>query len=178
MRAEEFIAHLEDDRAREIFEFWKRARGTHRFPAQSDLDLTEVPKLLPNLFILDAEPNRAFRYRFMGSSLDDHIGIALTGRTFSEHRSGRVLEEITNFFSRIIDGDVVGVMTSQLPSETVKWATYTRVGLPIADDHETPNKVLGIMLIEHGGSFIERAPSIFDGDIEERGHADQIFGML
>lgn len=178
MRADELLAQFEDDRVKEIFDFWKRSRGAYRFPAQSDLDLIEVPRLLPNLFMLDAEPNRAFRYRFMGSSLDSHIGIALTGRTFSEHRAGRVLEEITNFFSRIIDGDVLGVMTSQLPSETVNWATYTRVGLPIADDHMTPNKVLGIMLIAHGGSVIDRAPSILEGDIEERGHADQVFGLL
>jgi len=178
LRANDLVAQLDDDRVREIFDFWLRSRGAHRFPAQGDLNLMDVPKLLPHLFMLDAEPNRTFRYRFMGSSLDDHIGIALTGKTFSEYRSGRVLEEIINFFLRVIDGYVLGVMTSQLPSETVNWATYTRVGLPLADDHVMPNKVLGIMLIEHGGSTFDRAPSILEGDIEERGHAEQVFGAI
>ena len=178
MRADDLVAQLKDDRIKEIFDFWKRSRGAHRFPAQGDLNLIDVPKLLPSLFIIDAEENRTFRYRFMGSSLDEHIGIALTGKTFSDHRSGRVLEEITSFFSRIIDGDVLGVMISQLPSETVNWATYTRVGLPLADDHVTPNKVLGIMLIKHGGSTFDRASSFLEGDIEERERAEQIFGAL
>ncbi len=178
MRARDVATSFKDDRIAAIYAFWDQARGAHRFPSQADLNLMDIPKLLPHLFILDDEGDRTFRYRFMGSAIDAHIGIPLTGKTFAEHRSGRVLEEITSFFSRIIDGDVLGVMTSQLPSETVKWAIYTRVGLPIADDHMKPNKVLGIMTVEHGGSITDRAPSILDGDIEERGHAEQIFGTL
>ncbi len=178
LRAEEISKQHADRRVGALLEFWRKSCGVHTIPSQADLDLVSIPRLLPNVFIIDAVENRTFRYRYMGTALDAHLGTSLTGRTFDAFRSGRVLEEITAFFMRVITHFEMGILTTRLPSETLGTATYTRVGLPIADDHKTPNKVLGLLLFENPPRASISEPYVFDIKNEERGIVKSVFGTL
>ncbi|PIW27119.1 MAG: hypothetical protein COW30_11520 [Rhodospirillales bacterium CG15_BIG_FIL_POST_REV_8_21_14_020_66_15] len=102
MKARDIIEGA-DPRVGELFEFWNAARGANRYPAQADLKLSAIPRLLPNVFVIDVLEGHVFRYRFIGTRIDEHMGVSLTGKVFSDTRSGRLLREITGFFSRIAE---------------------------------------------------------------------------
>lgn len=181
MRAEDIVSDHEDTDIGILLAFWKAARGNNMFPSQADLDLISIPRLAPNVFILDVEAENVFRYRYMGTAIDAHLGINLTGRTFGNFRSGRVLSEITSFFKTVTDTSSMGILTTRLPSETHDAITYTRVGLPIADDHQTPNKVLGLLLfqIPEGVNGQQHKPHEPYGiEIEQQGIVGTVFGAL
>mgnify|MGYP001029111497 FL=1 len=178
MRAEDITSEHEDTDISILLAFWKAARGNNKFPSQANLDLITIPSLAPNVFIIDAEPNDVFRYRYMGTAIDIHLGINLTGRTFKDFRSGRVSDEITSFFKHVIDTPSMGILTTKLPSETRGAVIYTRVGLPVADDHQKPNKVVGLLLFQlpDGSNGLPQQP--YDFKSEEQGIATATFGTL
>ncbi len=181
MRAEDIVSDHEDTDIGILLAFWKAARGNNLFPSQADLDLISIPRLAPNVFILDVEPKNIFRYRYIGTAIDAHLGVNLTGRAFGDFRSGRVLTEITAFFKTVIDTSSMGILTTQLPSETHGTATYTRVGLPIADDHQTPNKILGLLLFqlpEGANRYRQQPQEPYDLEREEQGIVSTVFGEL
>ena len=98
MRAEDVTSENDDADIGILLAFRKAAHGNKKSPSRADLDLITIPRLAPNVFIIDAEPDDIFRYRYMGTAIDIHLKVNLTGRTFKDFRSGRVSDEITSFF--------------------------------------------------------------------------------
>jgi len=178
VRAEDIAGEHEDTDIGILLSFWNAARGSNRFPSQTDLDLATIPRLAPHVFILDAEDNSVFRYRYLGTAIDAHFGVNLTGHTFDEFRSGRVLDEITTFFKQIMDTSSMGILTTQLPSETNDAITYTRVGLPVADDHQSPNKILGLLLFHLPDTNVQYEETSYDLENEDIGVVNAVYGEL
>ncbi len=174
---ETLMGWANDQRLNDLYAFWQVSRGQNAYPAQSDLDLVAIPKLLPNLFIIDAEGPRDFRYRYMGSKVDEIIGKAVTGQLFSDFRTGRTLEELIDFFRRMIERHEMGVIRTRLPSETHDWMIYLRAGIPIADDHVTPNKVIGFISAEGHGD-LSTAPTLVEAEQSEFGLVEKRYASI
>ena len=178
MRAEDIAAEHEDTDIGILLAFWNAARGSNPFPSQTDLDLATIPRLAPNVFIIDAEKNGTYRYRYLGTAIDAHFGVNLTGHTLDAFRSGRVLDEITTFFNQIMATSSMGILTTQLPSETSDAITYTRVGLPVADDHQSPNKIIGLLLFRLPESDVRHEETTYDLENEDLEVVNAIYGEL
>ena len=178
MDIQEFLGWVSDARIHKLYNFWVRSCGTHVLPAQEDLDLVTIPQLLPHVFIIDAEGPNDFRYRFLGTQVDLAIGRSVTGRLISEFRTGRTLVETIAFFRRIMENREMGVMRTQLPSETHEWMQYTRFGIPLADDHVTPNKIFGLLKVDVAVNHISAPPTVFEAEQDERGHVERHFACI
>ncbi len=70
---------------REIVEYWVRIHPETGLPGRQHFDPLEVPRLLPNIRLLDVigMPPR-FRIRLMGTRLRDFFGAELTGMWLDE----------------------------------------------------------------------------------------------
>lgn len=147
LTAIDIVEQLTDPDIRQLFTFWSEARADNPFPSQRDLDLPRIPRLLTKLFVID-RVGQTFRYRYVGSDIDRHIGQSVTGKLFAEIRIGRVLSELDRFYLRVVEEGVFGVLTTRLQTETNAWRTYRHVALPVADDHRSPNKAVGLFLME------------------------------
>lgn len=176
--AEKIVKAAGSRRVTAMYAFWKQSQGKHMFPAQEDLDLVSIPRLLPNLFILDVLGGGSFRYRFAGTRMEEHLGLGLTGKTLADHRSGRVLEEITEFYSRVSEEGLLGLLATRLPSDRFEWLRYIRLAMPIADDHSTVNKIIGLFLFEPVASDRRDLPTLRDIDDRELGMVKSRFGRL
>lgn len=133
---------------------------------------------MPNVFIIDLIDDDNYYYRYMGTALDDYYGAALTGKTVRDYRAGRFMDILLTFMFHVARKAEFGILTTQLKSEAHDWAVYTRVGLPIADDHETPNKVFGLVLVRQSDESIQRLTGVLDFRREERGRVDAVYGAL
>lgn len=178
MNVDELLALVSDARIETLHNFWAKARGISRYPAQDDLDLMKIPRLLPEFFIVDAEEGPDFRYRYLGSAIDNHLGQGCTGMLFSEVRSGRVLHELLAFFSRIVENGEMGIITTRLPSERQKWLVYRRAILPVADDHENINKVIGVFVFDSEITFSTEARTVLEAETDEGGQVETHFAAL
>lgn len=163
LTATEFLAELKDPEIDQMYRFWSASRGSHAFPAQRDMDLPSVPNLLPKFFILDRVGD-TFRYRFMGTEIDRHIGMSLTGKLFTDVRTGPQTAQITKFFHDVLDDGCMGMLTTRLPADMQNWHVYRRITFPIADDHEVPNKVTGLFLMEHIDELSDNRRSVLEGE--------------
>ena len=72
----------------------------------------------------------------------------------------------------------MGILTTKLPYETRGAVIYTRVGLPVADAHQKPNKVINLLLFQlpDGSNGLPRQSH--DLKSEGQGIATATFGTL
>lgn len=67
------------------YDYWKRKRGQRRMPRRADIDPCEIVKILPHVFLLDVrQAPLDFRYRLIGTKMDEHMNDRYTGIWMSE----------------------------------------------------------------------------------------------
>jgi hypothetical protein len=71
---------------RRVHSWWQSHRTTEALPSRRDLDPADLREVLPHLFIVDVLHGRLldFRYRLVGTAIEDYAGVRLTGSTVRE----------------------------------------------------------------------------------------------
>lgn len=65
--------------------YWEAKRGRRSMPSRRDIDPTEMVGILPYVFLLDVNSEPLdFRYRLVGTVMDQHMIERHTGRWMSE----------------------------------------------------------------------------------------------
>ena len=79
------MATLPDPLLQRAFAYWDAKRAGHLLPSRADIEPTEIPGLLPNIFLVDVlyGPPR-FHLRLMGTAFREWFRVELTGATFTE----------------------------------------------------------------------------------------------
>jgi len=68
-----------------LYEYWRRRRGTRRFPARSDIDPLDFSYILGNIMLIEVLRNPLrFRMRVHGSRMTQRAGYDLTGKFLDE----------------------------------------------------------------------------------------------
>ncbi len=80
---------LATPRLRDGYDYWNAKRGQRAMPSRADLDPAEIKPLLPHVILMDVLRGTAFgpldfRYRLIGTLVDDHSSGRFTGRLMSE----------------------------------------------------------------------------------------------
>jgi hypothetical protein len=88
---------------RELFDYWKAVSGDGAVPARADFDPRRIPRLLPNICLIDVKSELSeSRFRLAGTALRGIYGAELTGRRLETVFRGRQAE-----YWRRIHGAVV-----------------------------------------------------------------------
>jgi PAS domain len=137
---------------REIVEYWIRIHPESGLPGRQHLDPLEVPRLLPNIRLLDVAglPPR-FRIRLMGTRLRDFFGAELTGRWMDD------------VFSNLLGSLTHTELLRTIETKEPRWRRGTpalkiekdffdmeRVYLPFARDGQTIDMILTYLLCIDG----------------------------
>ena len=84
------------------YAYWRAKRGTRAMPRRRDIDPTEIPKLLPNLQIVElVNGGERLRFRLVGTAIVRAYGAEPTGKYFDEMFSGERLRFIQSNYRRI-----------------------------------------------------------------------------
>src|ERR1700691_1946571 len=73
-----------DPRLELAYEYWLRKAAGRKLPRRRDIDPIEIPKLLPDVMLVDVEPDGRYRYRLIGTENTQAQGITATGRYLDE----------------------------------------------------------------------------------------------
>lgn len=67
------------------YDYWRQKRGERAMPARCDIDPAEILKILPHVFLLDVRQEPLdFRYRLIGTKMDQHMLGRYTGLWMSQ----------------------------------------------------------------------------------------------
>lgn len=67
------------------YDYWKNKRGQRSMPTRHDIDPAEMVKILPHVLLLDVQQQPLdFRYRLIGTKMDEHMNRRYTGLWMSE----------------------------------------------------------------------------------------------
>jgi len=75
---------ITDPRLCEAYDYWRHKVAGSAIPRRSDIDPTEIPKLLPDVMLVDVLPQGRYRYRLIGTENALAQGLNATGRYLDE----------------------------------------------------------------------------------------------
>jgi hypothetical protein len=73
-----------DPRLEAAYYYWRRKAAGRPMPARADIDPIEIPRLLPDVMLVDALPDGRYRYRLIGTENARAHGINAAGRYLDE----------------------------------------------------------------------------------------------
>ncbi len=75
-----------DRKLQRLLDYWQEKRGEREMPARADIDPSDIPDLLPNIYLIDVsyDPN-VFSFRLAGTEIV---------RLFCEEVSGKTIDQL------------------------------------------------------------------------------------
>lgn len=77
-------APFTDPRLEQAYNYWCDKAAGRAMPLRADIDPIEIPKLLPDVMLVERLPEGRYRYRLIGTGNQSEHGINATGRFLDE----------------------------------------------------------------------------------------------
>lgn len=140
-----------DERLLNLRDYWDGKRSGRPMPSRQDIKPTEIVRLLPNVLLVDIEkePFR-LRYRLIGTKINETMGRDSTGKYYDEIYDGALLENIYLSFRSLIDRRQPLRTYGEVFYEDKSIYSYETINLPLSDDGESVDRVLGMIVFHFG----------------------------
>ncbi|MFN3461547.1 MAG: PAS domain-containing protein [Oceanibaculum sp.] len=156
--AEQLAGFIEDDRLRRLFAYWCAKRKGRPMPARADIDPTEIPWALPQIFLVDYTPESGFCYRLAGTDLSSIYGHSnLKGMTLEDILGPEKAAVVKSRWLPLVEHKQVLCMKGVVYLPTDRTPIGERLMLPLADAADGPvTGLLGMTVCEwHRGEVAE-----------------------
>lgn len=137
---------LEHPTLSSIYEYWKKKRGDRKMPARKDIVPSEIREHLGWVLMLDVLPGmQEFRYRLVGTRVNQYFNVDSTGMTVSQAWAPQGQAAING-----VHAILRAVAKDRLILRTYGGKDWSDMGLeefdgiylPLSDDGETVNVIL------------------------------------
>ncbi len=124
--------------------YWRSKVVGTLLPARSDIDPAEIPRLLPNVMLLDVQrsPEWNFRYRLVGTRVVEHLFRDYTGSWFSEIEHQRPPSRVFDNCRRVAETGRPLLANTEYVGPHQGFRRAEDVMLPLAEDGRTVDTVL------------------------------------
>ncbi len=136
----------------ELHGLWQDLRAGRAMPARRDFDPALVPRLLPNMFLVDvmagAPPERRFRVRLQGTAQVAYHGADWTGSHIHQMTDRQSADQLCAVGEQIVADRTPWMSAGRLywiPSKP--FYNFESILLPLSNDGETVNMILGLTII-------------------------------
>ena len=126
--------------------YWNVKRRERLMPARADIDPMEIIPILPNVVLLDVLRDPLdFRYRLIGTVIEEHMSEPYTGRRFSELSHQRAPSRIWSCSQCIVRDKQP--LCSDIPYVGPKrdFTSIEDVMMPLAADGETVDMIFVVV---------------------------------
>ena len=120
------------------YAYWKRKRGGRTMPARGDIDPAEIVTILPHVFLLDVRQRPLdFRYRLIGTKMDEHMLSPYTGLWMSQIAHQKAPSRIwSNCRQVALEGRPISGDTPYI-GKNKEFLTTEDLIMPLSDDGRT-----------------------------------------
>lgn len=143
--ADEIEAVISSAALKEFFSYWKSLSDDDRFPSRDAFDPMAVPRFLPTVFLIEVSDDD-FRYRLVGSLIEERYGRgSMKGLTPADVMGERA-ENVLVPYRIVRDQGHLFYREASLDwlHETRKYIMYKALLLPLSDDGQNVNMILGM----------------------------------
>jgi hypothetical protein len=141
--------------------YWSRLRAGRDVPDQTDIDPRSIKRLLPFVFILDAEnPNRPI-YRLAGTAMCERFGFELKGTGFLAHWEAQSSMALGSLLQQALHLKQPVCLTSIGATADCGMVELETVLLPIKFGENGPTRFLGMIQILSDMSQLHGRPIAF-----------------
>lgn len=123
----------EDARLSYMLSAWHRWRGVKRWPTRADIDPIDFRKLLSNLFIVEATPDRRFRFILSGETVRQNLGFELGSRYLEDLFHDDQLARIKASYEQVLEGQAHYVL-QHWSRRGKQLMQFRRLLLPLASE--------------------------------------------
>jgi hypothetical protein len=137
-----------------LLAYWQGKRGRRAMPSRADIDPNEIRDLLPHLLLTDVvnEQGRTrFRYRLVGTAVQEAFGREMIGQYIDELMSGTYRDFIVGLYQDLVERKKPIYSESIYGSSDPRNKLWTeRLMLPLSTDGKHVNMVLSAQVFRHG----------------------------
>jgi hypothetical protein len=141
--------------------YWSRIRRGADVPDQTDIDPRAIKRLLPYVFILDAENPARPVYRLAGTSLCERFGFELKGTGFLAHWESQSSASLASLLQQALWLKQPVCLTSIGASAECGMVEVETVLAPIKFGESGPTRFLGMIQILSDVSLLRGRPIAF-----------------
>ncbi|EKE73828.1 PAS domain-containing protein [Oceanibaculum indicum] len=156
--AEQLASFIEDDRLRRLFAYWREKRQGRPMPSRTDIDPTEIPWALAQIFLVDYAPESGFRYRLAGTEVSSIFGHSnLKGMTLEDILGPEKAAVVAGRWMPLVEQRLLLCMKGMVYLPADRTPIGERLMLPLADAADGPvTGLLGMTVCEwHKGEVAE-----------------------
>jgi hypothetical protein len=152
--AEWDVLNFQEPVLQQLHKHWHRQRGARTMPARPDIDVAEIPTLLPHMFVIDVLENpRELRFRVAGAHMRQALGEELTGRHIAGAFPPDFGGEVKAIWSRVVDQKTPVRSWGDLRVPGKEFLKWEGAAMPLSSDSAAVNMLLGSVIfpqITHG----------------------------
>jgi hypothetical protein len=130
--------------------YWQAKRGNRSMPSRRDIDPVEVPKLLPNLQLIEMVAGGRWRYRLIGTALVEAFGRDYTGQFPDELFDAPRARSIIETHNAVREARQPMFLRSRYITTKDVDIVANRLYLPLSDDDREVNMILGALTFAYG----------------------------
>jgi hypothetical protein len=159
---------------REIYGYWDAKRGGRMMPRRSDIDPSEIPKLLPRILIVQALGDGRFRYRLAGTAIVEAFGVEITGTLVGDIAHGEYRAQLLTIYETAFAARRPLLAYSRYYGVQRIPRSAVRLLMPLSPDDRVMDQVLSLHVFDQDG-LQPALPGAFDGSHEQvRNHAIEL----
>ena len=141
---DEFRDAMRLDAQRELYDYWTELRGGRVMPKRSEIDPVAIPRVLPNLALVDLEGEGEalrLRVRLLGTTLVERYG-ERTGKYLDEYQLGKTYAQIHAAYAECANQRAPHASEGDYWTEDDHHLKVARLLLPLSDDGESADTIL------------------------------------
>ena len=141
-----------------LYAYWQEIRRGRPAPTRADIDPARIVSVLPIISLYDVEDSpRRYRIRLTGTRNVSWYGCDLTGSYLDEIDLGGDSAAMFSFIDKVVLKEVPGHMTGEYTKQDGRTIRYERLLLPLSNDGDRVDMLLGAALRLPGGVPIASA---------------------
>jgi len=114
----------------ELLAYWDSHRGPHDALKRADFNPLALPRLLPGVFL--AEPaDDDFRFRLVGSQIEDRMQRVLTGRSLTEIYGPQLGPQTAEIYRRVAAGNTPVTLRGHFVGDHLEHIDFEVMHLPM-----------------------------------------------
>lgn len=147
----DFESSIDDETALKLFHYWLRKANGRDVPLVRDIDICEIPKLLPHIVLYEvAEQEPRFTVRLMGEEVRRVMPNVRPGMTLEEMHGQENWLKIQSLYHGIVNDHRPHYINQPLYFRAQYYKNLRRILLPLADDQGRVRRIIGTAVFVNG----------------------------